>query len=126
MNLFFAFLYFLAVFLSITVAFSPTAFASPSTFRRRHLQRKEWSVTHPVRFTHPCYMLILLGRRCLDNEEKYQYIAAVQCLQTRKATSRFPGSKTRFDDFQALHISLTQHVHLVVVYVVISISHRPD
>ena len=50
----------------------------------------------------------------MTTTQKYKYISAVKCLQRLPATSSFAGVKTRFDDFQALHISLSRKVHLVV------------
>ncbi|KAF8055434.1 tyrosinase [Lyophyllum atratum] len=51
--------------------------------------------------------------RTLNTHEKMAYIEAVQCLQRLPAITHFPGVKTRYDDFQALHINLTERVHLV-------------
>jgi hypothetical protein len=50
----------------------------------------------------------------LSIPQREQYIKAVKCLQSLPATSAFEGVKTRFDDFQALHINQTDAVHFVV------------
>jgi hypothetical protein len=53
-------------------------------------------------------------RRTLTAIQKREYIQAVQCLQKLPATTSYKGVKTRFDDFQALHMSSADKVHLVV------------
>ncbi|KAJ7128802.1 tyrosinase [Mycena crocata] len=52
-------------------------------------------------------------RRDLTNEQKSDYISAVKCLQTLPAKGLIEAAKTRFDDFHALHINLTDEIHLV-------------
>ncbi|KAJ7705510.1 monooxygenase [Mycena rosella] len=52
-------------------------------------------------------------RRVLSDVQKMEYIAAVQCLQRLPGVSNLPGARTRFDDFQALHVRLAEQVHLV-------------
>ncbi|KAF7369148.1 Tyrosinase central domain-containing protein [Mycena venus] len=52
--------------------------------------------------------------RVLSNAQKLDYITAVQCLQRLPSISdNLRGAKTRFDDFQAIHVVLSEEVHLV-------------
>lgn len=51
----------------------------------------------------------------MSNAQKSDYITAVQCLQRLPSISNnLRGAKTRFDDFQAVHVVLSEKVHLVV------------
>lgn len=51
--------------------------------------------------------------RTLANSDKLSYINAVKCLMGKppQLASVFPGSKSRYDDFVALHINSTNYVH---------------
>ncbi|KAJ8488247.1 hypothetical protein ONZ45_g14025 [Pleurotus djamor] len=51
--------------------------------------------------------------RDLSSEDKARYIGAVKCIQALPAKTTFPAVKTRFDDFQALHVHIMADVHLV-------------
>ncbi|KAG5641311.1 hypothetical protein DXG03_005544 [Asterophora parasitica] len=52
-------------------------------------------------------------RRTLLTDEKLEYLRAVQCLQRLPPITAFTEVKSRFDDFQAVHVNLTDRVHLV-------------
>lgn len=43
-----------------------------------------------------------------------EYLDAVLCLMKLPSITPFNGTKTRFDDFQALHVALTYGIHWVV------------
>ncbi|KAF9558276.1 tyrosinase [Agrocybe pediades] len=51
--------------------------------------------------------------RTLDDDEKADYISAVQCLMSSPAHNPpIKEAKTRFDEFQAYHISIANDVHV--------------
>ncbi|RYP25699.1 hypothetical protein DL768_011394 [Monosporascus sp. mg162] len=52
----------------------------------------------------------------LSDAEREDYISAVQCLQSKPSLFEegvAPGAKSRFDDYVAVHISMTDDVHFV-------------
>jgi tyrosinase len=50
--------------------------------------------------------------RTLSKPDRRAYIAAVKCLQTKPSLLSFPGSKSLFDDFVAIHLQQTGNIHL--------------
>ncbi|KAF8954698.1 tyrosinase [Flammula alnicola] len=59
---------------------------------------------------------LLLRRewRAMTNSEKANYITAVKCLQARPARDpALKAAKTRFDEFQAYHITEADKVHIM-------------
>ncbi|KAJ6534938.1 tyrosinase, partial [Mycena capillaripes] len=51
--------------------------------------------------------------RVLSNEQKLEFITAVQCLHQLPGISHLQGAKTRYDDFVAVHVVLTENIHNV-------------
>ncbi|GAP87774.1 putative FAD binding domain-containing protein [Rosellinia necatrix] len=52
--------------------------------------------------------------RSLSSTQRKEYIAAVKCLQTKPSIADptfAPGSRTRYDDFVAVHINQTLSIH---------------
>ena len=47
--------------------------------------------------------------------QQLDFIAAVKCLKSKpaKTTSLYPGAITRYDDYVALHIAMTERIHFV-------------
>lgn len=52
----------------------------------------------------------------LQATERLDYIDAVLCLQSLPSVWDLPGTKSHFDDFVALHINLTLHIHVNGVF----------
>jgi hypothetical protein len=77
------------------------------------LQRREW---YNLSSTCPHFdLLTVCARRRLNNTEKANYIKAVKCLQARPPLHpNIAAVKTRFDEFQALHIDVADRVHTTV------------
>ena len=66
--------------------------------------------------TYPHFeILTVCGRRKLDDTEKANYIKAIKCLQARPPLHKnIAAVRTRFDEFQALHIDVADRVHSTV------------
>ncbi|KAG4438583.1 hypothetical protein IFR05_005958 [Cadophora sp. M221] len=56
--------------------------------------------------------------RTLTKNERLAYIKAFKCLQSEPARfqSLYPGSRTRYDDYQALHIAMTEKIHFTGIF----------
>ncbi|KAH8900922.1 Di-copper centre-containing protein [Thozetella sp. PMI_491] len=56
--------------------------------------------------------------RTLSNSERQEYIDAVKCLQNRpsQTSATWKGASSRYDDFVALHISQTDYIHWVGLF----------
>jgi hypothetical protein len=58
-----------------------------------------------------------LCRGALSTQERKDYINAVLCLQklpSRLDPEKFPGARTRYDDFVGVHINQTLSIHITV------------
>jgi tyrosinase len=62
----------------------------------------------------PTQLNTKLDRRDMMVEDRINYISAVKCLQATPSSATRQGVKTRFDEFQASHIDLTNRIHGVV------------
>lgn len=60
-------------------------------------------------------LLVRKEWRDLTKAERLAYVNAVKCLQSKpgQTASTYPGVKSRYDDFQALHIAMTERIHFV-------------
>ena len=58
-----------------------------------------------------------MARGSLCEQDRKDYIKAVQCLMKQPPRSRYtyaPGSRSRYDDFAAIHLLLTLKIHFSV------------
>jgi hypothetical protein len=55
-------------------------------------------------------------RRTLSQEQQLEYINAVKCLQSEPGQTQnlFSGVQSRYDDYLALHINMTEKIHFNV------------
>ena len=61
------------------------------------------------------FALTVCDRRNLNNTERANYIKAVKCLQAHPPLHQdIAAVRTRFDEFQALHIIVADRVHTTV------------
>ena len=80
------------------------------------LQRREWCQLSSTSLH--LNLLTLCGRRRLNNTEKADYIKAIKCLQSRLPLyQNIEAVKTRFDEFQALHINVADRIHTTVQFI---------
>ena len=64
-------------------------------------------------------------RRKLNNAEKADYIKAIKCLQSRPPLyQHIAAIKTRFDEFQGLHIDVADRVHTTVHFTALIKTNR--
>lgn len=54
----------------------------------------------------------------MSSQLQLGYLDAVLCMMELPSTTPFNGTKSRSDDFQALHVALTYGIHWVVGYFV--------
>ena len=50
----------------------------------------------------------------LSKDERKEYIRAVQCILKKPSklpAGKYPGAKTRYDDFVVVHMNMTPSVH---------------
>lgn len=78
--------------------------------------RKEWFVISlDLRLTShsSITMLTFTNRRALTKAQRLSYINAVKCMMGKpsKTSAYYGGVRSRYDDFQALHIAMTERVH---------------
>lgn len=57
----------------------------------------------------------------MSSQLQLEYLDAVLCMMELPSITPFNGTKTRFDDFQALHAALTYGIHWVVGYFILYI-----
>ena len=75
----------------------------------RFIDAMRWSSQARNAFVNQLKLL----RRTLSKPERKNYIDAVRCIQTKRPTlySDIKGAKSRFDDFQIVHIEQTFIIH---------------
>lgn len=69
-----------------------------------------------ARTLNPDPVLTGFRRRALSQHEKLDYLAAIKCMMATpgRTTDLYPGVSSAYDDYQALHISMTDYIHFVV------------
>lgn len=80
--------------------------------------RSEWCVTPASTLWNllPSLTSFLSVRRTLSKTNQLSYIGAVKCMQSLPGTTAnlYPGVRSRYDDYQGLHINQTDFIHFVV------------
>ena len=98
----------------------------PNMERRTTNAKIFYNVANGAIFSPTCPhfdLLTVCGRRKLNNTEKANYIKAVKCLQARSPLHKnIAAVKTRFDEFQVLHIDVADRVHTTVNFTTIFIN----
>jgi hypothetical protein len=77
------------------------------------LVRKEWYVNLETQLGQR--FLTMPRRRSLTQDEQLAYLAAVKCMMdTPPRTTLYEGVQSAYDDYQGLHIAMTEQIHFVV------------
>lgn len=86
--------------------------------------RREWCVLNPpVAVSHE----LTSPRTDISTAEKKEYIAAMLCIMQKPSKldpTKFPGAKSRYDDFVVVHMNQTLNIHGTVRYPT-SATHLP-
>lgn len=113
---------FIVFWLSITAeAAAPKrrGWQSPQCTQQNMAVRKEWYGTLEIRFAEPESPKLTLARGDMLPVERANYTKAVLCLQGQPSQldpAVYPGAKSRYDDFVAVHINMTMKIHLNAVF----------
>jgi hypothetical protein len=89
-----------------------------SSHKTRNTESLSASILLPLRLCRSAVTTDTGGhfRRKLSNDERLEYIDAVQCLLSSpaKLSEVLPGAVARYDDFQGVHIANTEKYHFTV------------
>lgn len=98
--------------LAVLLAAGDLADAAPNGRRCKHkLQRKAWYVIRSSYNLETGADTAHFFRHRMSKHEKAAYIKAEKCLMKLPAKMGFVGTRTRFDELQAVHVMAGEKVH---------------